>query len=158
MSYATALKPLLILGLFLIAISVALASQNSAMTKTQLAPCPDSPNCIVTEYPQVVKRHIEPIAFSEVAIKTKDVATLMQQIQSVIDKMGGTIVQQSKDYIQAEFKTKVFQFVDDFEIRIDQQKQLIHMRSASRSGYFDFGKNKNRIKEFSQLIMTNKEP
>jgi uncharacterized protein (DUF1499 family) len=35
----------------------------------------------------------------------------------------------------------------------DDDARLIHFRSASRTGYYDFGVNRNRMKEISQRYM-----
>ena len=40
-------------------------------------------------------------------------------------------------------------FRDEVEFRIDAQAQLIHFRSRSLFGLFDFGKNRSRMREFT---------
>ncbi|MCB0422061.1 MAG: DUF1499 domain-containing protein [Bdellovibrionales bacterium] len=42
-------------------------------------------------------------------------------------------------------KSKIFGFVDDIFVEIDIKEKLIHMRSSSRSGYYDFGVNRKRL-------------
>ena len=49
------------------------------------------------------------------------------------------------NYLQVEFSTKVMGFVDDAEFLV--QGDNIQMRSASRVGYSDFGKNRERLQE-----------
>ena len=49
------------------------------------------------------------------------------------------------DYIHAEFRSLVFQFVDDVEFYFPPEKSIIHVKSASRSGYYDFGVNRRRV-------------
>lgn len=39
-------------------------------------------------------------------------------------------------------------FRDDVDFRIDAQAHLIHFRSRSQIGLFDFGKNRSRMREF----------
>jgi len=36
-------------------------------------------------------------------------------------------------------------YVDDVELRLDENKQLIHVRSASRVGHSDLGANRKRV-------------
>jgi uncharacterized protein (DUF1499 family) len=37
--------------------------------------------------------------------------------------------------------------VDDGEFLLDRERSVIHLRSASRLGYSDLGKNRSRIEE-----------
>jgi len=64
------------------------------------------------------------------------------------------IITASPDYLHAEFRT-FLGFVDDVEFYIDGEQHLIHMRSASRLGYWDFGVNRRRLEairvEFDRL-------
>ena len=54
------------------------------------------------------------------------------------------IVQSDPDRITAEFRSAVFGFVDDMEFRFGPPG-AIQLRSASRSGYYDFGVNRERV-------------
>ena len=64
-------------------------------------------------------------------------------------------------YIRAEFVSKIFHFVDDVEFYFpdnDSEELLVHVRSASRVGYSDFGVNRKRIEKIRSKIKTiNKE-
>ena len=48
-------------------------------------------------------------------------------------------------YIHVKFTSRVFRFVDDVEFCFDAEPKKIHVRSASRMGYFDFGVNRRRV-------------
>jgi uncharacterized protein (DUF1499 family) len=50
-------------------------------------------------------------------------------------------------YLHAEFRSALFGFVDDVEFRMDETAGRIDVRSASRTGYFDFGVNRRRVEE-----------
>ena len=50
------------------------------------------------------------------------------------------IVTAEERYIHAEFTSAFFRFVDD-------GTRTIHVRSASRVGYSDFGVNRRRVEE-----------
>lgn len=64
-----------------------------------------------------------------------------------------TVVQNEGIYVKVEFRSAIFSFVDDVEFEFDDAAKLIHFRSASRLGYYDFGVNRRRmetiIREFS---------
>jgi uncharacterized protein (DUF1499 family) len=103
-------------------------------------PCPDKKNCVIShKYPGTEKFYEEPIKM----IEDKELA--QTKLLGIITKTGGTVVEKSPNYIRAEFKSSVFKFIDDVEFFIDDKENLIHFRSASRSGYYDFGVNKKRI-------------
>jgi hypothetical protein len=48
-------------------------------------------------------------------------------------------------YVHAKFTSRFFRFVDDVEFCIDDDLRIIHVRSSSRVGYFDFGVNRRRV-------------
>ncbi len=54
------------------------------------------------------------------------------------------IVISEKLYLHVEFTSAFFRFVDDVEFLLDDEKKLIHVRSASRVGNSDFGVNRKR--------------
>lgn len=55
------------------------------------------------------------------------------------------IVKEDGVYLHAEVRSFLFRFVDDLEFLIDTEQSLIHMRSASRTGYSDLGVNRRRV-------------
>jgi len=56
-----------------------------------------------------------------------------------------SIIEETDNYLYAEFKSAGMGFVDDVEFSIDAEKKVIHVRSASRVGYSDLGVNRKRI-------------
>jgi hypothetical protein len=63
----------------------------------------------------------------------------------LLEKMKRScLITATSDYLHAEFRT-FLGFVDDVELFIDQEHHLIHMRSASRIGYWDLGVNRRRL-------------
>jgi uncharacterized protein (DUF1499 family) len=64
-----------------------------------------------------------------------------------------TVVEDRGNYLRVEFRSAFFSFVDDVEFEFDDAAKVIHFRSASRLGYYDFGVNRRRmetiIPEFS---------
>jgi uncharacterized protein (DUF1499 family) len=63
-----------------------------------------------------------------------------------------TLVASEPDCIQAEFKSRVFGFVDDVAFFFPAGQRVIHVRSASRSGYYDFGVNRKRVERMRRLL------
>ena len=121
-------------------------------SKQQLKVCPDSPNCINTEYPDKTSQYVPPLIYD---VKKTD--QIMAMSRKIILEMGGKIIKQEVDYIAATFTSMVFRFVDDFELRNDAKQHTLHIRSASRTGYSDFGVNKKRVEEFIKQFKSSKK-
>lgn len=109
----------------------------------QLAPCPDSPNCVNSQAAASDTVHaIAPLAYSG----TLDAAKT--RLREVIAAMPRSkIVADEGDYLRAEFTSLIFRFVDDVEFVFDEAGKTIHFRSASRVGQGDMGVNRKRMEE-----------
>jgi len=62
-------------------------------------------------------------------------------------------VKATPDYIHVEFRSSFFEFVDDVEFLFDDTAKLIHFRSASRVGYYDFNVNRSRMEDIRRRVM-----
>jgi uncharacterized protein (DUF1499 family) len=72
----------------------------------------------------------------------------MAALKSIIESTPRTsIVEERADYLYAEFTSKVIGYVDDVEFYFPPNEPVIHVRSASRLGYSDFGVNRRRIED-----------
>lgn len=105
----------------------------------KLSSCPDKSNCVCSHDTRD-KYKVTPFKF----MGTK--AQSLERLLKVLAKYpSAKIATNSENYLHIEFKSKVFGFVDDVEFYFDEAESLIHVRSASRSGYYDFGVNKKRV-------------
>jgi uncharacterized protein (DUF1499 family) len=68
--------------------------------------------------------------------------------QALVRRGDSTIIEERPGYLRVEFRTVLF--VDDGEFLLDGEQRLIHVRSASRLGYSDLGKNRSRLEEIRQ--------
>lgn len=131
--------------LFLLAGAVlSLMSREGAPAGLQdgrLHPCPETPNCVCSEFPGEV-------AFIAPLMVEGDVGAAWSRAQRVVLAMGGKISRLDDDYLAATFQTALFRFVDDVELRRDSEAGLIHIRSASRVGRSDLGANRKRVEAF----------
>ena len=66
---------------------------------------------------------------------------------------GCTITKDEPAHIHAEFRSAFFRFVDDVTFIFDDDARLIHFRSASRTGYYDFGVNRKRMEKISKMYL-----
>ena len=115
-------------------------SDDSGANK--LAPCPKKPNCVSSMASG--RQRIEPIANGE---------TQWQRLPTVLGEFPGIrIVARDSDYLRAEARTPVLRFVDDVEFQYSPEENVIHVRSASRLGYSDFGANRKRLESIRERL------
>ena len=114
--------------------------QNIGIRDGSLTACPESPNC-VSSYESSEEHSIAALDGN------------LNQIQQVLIAMdGANIVEQSSDYLYAEFTSSLMGYVDDVEFLYDAASNTTQVRSASRVGYSDMGANRSRIEAIrSQL-------
>lgn len=105
----------------------------------RLTDCPASPNCVSSQAGDVA-HHIAPLVFKG---ETGPAFERLKQI--LVHRADTTIIEVRPDYLRVEFHTVLF--VDDGEFLLDVKQRLIHIRSASRRGYWDLGKNRRRMEE-----------
>ncbi|NEO97859.1 MAG: DUF1499 domain-containing protein [Symploca sp. SIO2E9] len=105
----------------------------------QLAPCPSSPNCVNSKA-QDAQHAIEPLNYKSTSKEA------MANLKKVIENMeGAKIIEETDNYLYAEYKSKLMGFVDDVEFLLDTSTNTIQVRSASRLGKSDLGANRQRI-------------
>jgi len=111
---------------------------NLGVKDNRLSPCPSSPNCVSSQSDQE-KHRIDPIRFSSPP------AGAMDRLKKVVRGMERTtVVSETSNYLHVEFRT-FLGFVDDAEFCLDENQKVIHLRSASRVGYWDLGVNRRRM-------------
>jgi uncharacterized protein (DUF1499 family) len=104
-----------------------------------LSPCPNSPNC-VSSRAQKARHAIAPFTFEGAPSKE------MGRIEMILNSMTGvTVIEFEQNYLYAECKSLIFGFVDDLEFYWSEEEKICHVRSASRLGYSDMGKNRKRV-------------
>lgn len=119
----------------------------SAAGDPDLPPCPSSPNCVSSRDPDPA-RQVDPIPFRETAAEARE------NIETVVRSLPRSkIVASSGNVVRAEFRTRLG-FVDDVEFRVDEVAGVIHVRSASRKGYWDLGANRRRVETIREAFGT----
>ncbi|CAM3644444.1 DUF1499 domain-containing protein [Parendozoicomonas haliclonae] len=149
--FATAEKPIKpaasvpILAAALIIVPTLALAETKANAHTDMT-CPSSPNCVSS---QAEGDHsIAPLLFPG-APPDEINKTLTQWLEQ---QPRVAITHNDANSIQAEFTSRVFGFVDDVTLVILPGK--VEVRSASRTGYYDFGANRSRI-EAIRSAMSN---
>ena len=110
------------------------ANARIGFTNNTLLPCSKTPSCFLTKKPLHSKKQQKMIPF----------------ISKTLKSMQGKIQVTSPNYLYAIFESKFLRFKDDFEVL--QIQDTLWIRSSSRIGYSDFGKNKKRVTELLQYL------
>lgn len=114
---------------------------NLGVKAGKLTPCPNTPNCVSSQSSDA-EHSIQPLPYAQIA-----------DVKRVVNNMERTtIIEETENYLYAEFKSQLMGFVDDVEFHKDDVNQVIHVRSASRLGKSDLGVNRKRIEEVRQQL------
>lgn len=77
----------------------------------------------------------------------------MESLRRAVESMErSTVIKAERDYLYAEYRTKLLRYVDDVELYYDEKRGVVHVRSASRLGRRDFGVNRKRIEALRRVI------
>jgi uncharacterized protein (DUF1499 family) len=122
-----------------ILLSATHAAGGSTAKTHKLAPCPDSPNCVSSQSSDKA-RFVDPLPYEG------DLAEARQRLIHILKSTKRVrLVKVETDFIHAEFHSLIFRFVDDVAFYFPSEETVIHVRSASRTGYYDFGANRRRV-------------
>jgi len=130
---------------FILFCGLFMAQSNSFAKNPQLKACPDSPNCVSS---MASGSHaIEPFQL---------IIDPEEGWQKIISTLSGMerirIIRSDNETVHAEATSLIFRFVDDIDLVLNEEKKRIDIRSASRTGYSDFGVNRQRIEKLRALL------
>jgi len=114
---------------------------NLGVKAGKLAPCPDTPNCVSSQS-EDSEHAIKPLPYTSIA----DLKKVVEQMERT------TIIEETENYLYAEFKSRLMGFVDDVEFHKDEVNQVVQVRSASRLGKSDLGVNRKRVESIRQQL------
>lgn len=144
------LIPLSVIVLIMLYLAVLsfLSRHNSVKAESErlLQPCPDKPNCVsslATDAPHSV----DPLP-----ILDNDREGSWQRLLRAVQQSGGNIVAEDGSYCHAVYTTTLFRFKDDVEVKL--QEKDIAIRSASRVGTSDLGKNRARVEQIKAIYIS----
>ena len=114
---------------------------NLGLKNKLLAPCPMSPNCVLSQQSDE-KHRIQPLAYTgSLEVAKKRLSQVLMSLENA------RLITQNGDYWHVEFTTRWLRFIDDVEFYFPEAEAMIHLRSASRWGYTDFGANRKRVEK-----------
>ncbi|GAM54220.1 hypothetical protein JCM19231_212 [Vibrio ishigakensis] len=124
-------------------LSTACSSGDIQMQDRSLNPCGDKPNCVSTQDDRE-KHSLAPYSLT----KESSIDGIEQAALSL--GRAKTAVKES-DYLRIEYTSRIFRFVDDLELRIQDGKLIV--RSESRTGHSDFGVNRERADKLRKALL-----
>ena len=134
-----------LVGLVLIACAGS-APGLAAAGQSPLAPCPGKPNCVCSDDPDPGHR-VPPFRLAAAPDEA------WKSLEKIIAELPRTkVVSATNTDLQAEVKSRLFGFVDDLAFQLRPGQKIIAVRSASRSGYFDFGVNRKRVEDIREQL------
>lgn len=123
---------------------------NLGVQDGRLTACPGSPNCVSSQAMDEEHR-IAPLVFND------DPAPSFTRLKQMLVRREDTAIREERSgYLRVEFRTTLF--VDDGEFLLDGEQRLIQVRSASRLGYSDLGKNRRRLEEIRRQFNSLPKP
>ena len=98
--------------------------------------CPPTPNCVNS-----LDKSLPPLSFQG------EPAQGMAQLKATLATFAEASVQRSDARTLVAIFTTRLGFRDEVEFRMDGAAQVIHYRSRSLTGFYDFGKNRSRMQD-----------
>lgn len=124
--------------------------EGLGVTEGELLPCPPSPNCVSTQASpeEDSEHHVDPIVYTDDRMKTQ---LLIESY--MLGKGNAHLVSSSLGYVHFEVKSPLIGYIDDVEFYLPAADSVVHIRSASRIGYSDFGVNRERVRQIQSLLV-----
>lgn len=114
---------------------------NLGASNGRLAPVVNRPNNVSSQASVDDRVHyVAPFQFAGDAVEA-----FQKLVQLVQAQPRARVVLRDGQYLRAEFSTPLLGFVDDVEFLLAPEQAMIHVRSAARLGYSDFGVNRKRV-------------
>lgn len=143
-------KSLLVTGAFALGTFLGCAGNyptDLGVNNGRLKSCSASPNCVNSQADILDKTHfVAPMVYTGTVERAHDT------VVSIVQAMENSVIKEKKkNYLRVAFTSPMMGFVDDVEFYFPEEP-VIHVRSAARKGYSDFGVNRRRIETIRSLF------
>lgn len=108
--------------------------------------CPKTPNCVSSRATSG-RNYIAAIEYNGTLENAR-----LRLLEVIEDFPHSRILKEEETYLHVVFTSLIFRFADDVEFEFDDSDKLIHLKSASRKGRFDFGVNRRRCESIRELF------
>lgn len=111
----------------------------------RLSSCPNTQSCVASHPDTPKSQRIAPLIYSaEQSLAYEQLLELIKQRKDAI-----VVEMEHAHYIRADFRSPLLGFIDDVEFYF-QVPGVVALRSESRIGFYDLGKNRKRLEEIRQ--------
>lgn len=118
--------------------------------RQSLLPCANKPNCVSSLASSDSRYFVEPLLLGD------DPDRDWQLLTDLLSTLPGMhIVSRQQHYCHVECRSRLFGFIDDLEFCRSHSDKLCHVRSASRSGYYDFKVNRKRVEKIRKAFVVS---
>ncbi len=115
----------------------------------ELQPCPSRPICVSTQAARDDTDHfIRAIKIGQ--LPSERVLNVVADI--AISSRRMLISGRAHNLLQVRVRSRVLRLRSDVTFTCDEEAGLLHFRSASRLGFFDFHSNRKRMEDLAPLI------
>ena len=132
------LIPIILLAAMILLSLLSRRGEAIGLVDGQLAPLSAKPNCVSSEACTDPSKQVAPLN------------TDRDGLLVAIETTGGTVINDTGDYVSTIYTTGLMRFVDDVEFR--REGDIWHVRSASRVGHSDMGANRKRVKAIRDAL------
>lgn len=143
----------LVLGFFFVYRLYSLGKKSQRMSPAigfeagKLNPCGNKPNCVSSVNDKGDSHFIDAIELKESAVET--FARIKQFMEN---ELGSNLQSNNDQYMHFTYKSALFGFVDDIEFLWSAEENRVQVRSSSRVGHSDMGKNRERLEKLKKLL------
>ncbi len=131
--------------LTVLALAGLLSSAAGAFAENDFS-CPDSPNCVSSK---VKGDH----SIAPLNLQGQSQKAIQTQVLKVLESWPRVkVISSDTHFIRAVVSSQVFGFKDDLTLEIHQDGH-VDVKSASRTGYYDFGANRNRVEALRAALV-----
>lgn len=120
---------------------------DSSSIPTVLADCRSASSCVCSQAQRASQR-VQPFSCRGSCQES------LEHLRGILESTPGvTLVVSTDSYLRAKCTTRFLRFVDDLELLTDPDNEVIHVRSASRVGTWDFGVNRRRVESLRRRLV-----
>ena len=119
---------------------------NTENTKEHMKISLEKPNCVSSLVEKDSSHFISAIAWNKEEHPFKSLIPILENFRR------GEILIKEENYIHFIERSFLFSFIDDVEFTFKKEDRVIHISSGARSGYYDFGVNRNRLEKIRKIL------
>ncbi|MCL6416611.1 DUF1499 domain-containing protein [Aestuariirhabdus sp. Z084] len=115
--------------------------------ENRFLPCPESPNCVSSD----AQNEEQQVAAFTLAVDPATAWIATKEAVSILPRTK--LIELNEHYLHAESESSLLGFIDDLQLHLRPEDGIIAVYSASRTGYSDFGVNRERVENLRAILI-----